>query len=146
LAGPPEALGEISREILTRWPGEALTQQEAEAVWDHLKEFSWAHQDGALVKVSLTPAGLTSFADALHAIEGTRFHVSAGGNVAFVSLASPGAASLFDQSLRKLQLSAVTLRGDAPLWSGIRPQFQIERAVKEALDPQHRFPDLEDSQ
>ena len=138
------ALEEISREILTRWPGEALPGKEAEAVWDELKEFSWAHQEGPLVKVSLTPAGLTAFTDAVQGIDGIRFHVSTGGNVAFVSLPSPHVAVL-DQSLRELQLSGVTLRGDAPLWCGIRPRFQIEGAIKEALDPQHRFPDLDEN-
>lgn len=56
-------------------------------------------------------------------------HVSCGGNVAFSQT----------QPMRGL-----TLRGDAPLWIGGRARFAIEDAVKQALDPQHRFPTLDD--
>ena len=38
----------------------------------------------------------------------------------------------------------LTLRGDSPLWIGGRPRFAIEAAVKQALDPQDRFPTLDD--
>ncbi len=38
----------------------------------------------------------------------------------------------------------VILIGDAPLWRGVRPQTAITGAVKEALDPQTRFPSLDD--
>jgi hypothetical protein len=30
------------------------------------------------------------------------------------------------------------------LWPGARPRFEVMRAVKLALDPQNRFPDLDD--
>jgi hypothetical protein len=71
-------------------------------------------------------------------------HVSAGGNVAFVSLADTAAFHKFDEDLRKLGLSGLTLRGEAPLWCGARSQTKITSAVKEALDPTNRFPSLED--
>jgi len=71
-------------------------------------------------------------------------HVSAGGNVAFVSFADCAAFSTFDEELRKLGLSGLTLRGEAPLWCGTRSQTKITSAVKEALDPTNRFPSLED--
>jgi hypothetical protein len=39
---------------------------------------------------------------------------------------------------------AVTLRGDGPLWPGPKRDFEIMRSVKAALDPQNRFPNLDD--
>jgi hypothetical protein len=80
----------------------------------------------------------------VHPLNGARVHVSAGGNVAFVSLASTSDAAVLDESLRELGLSGVTLRGDAPLWCGVRKRPQIAIAVKQALDPQSRFPSLDD--
>jgi hypothetical protein len=50
----------------------------------------------------------------------------------------PGAA------LPSLRWPAMTLRGDAPLWPGSRPRFEIMAAVKQALDPEGRFPPLDD--
>jgi FAD/FMN-containing dehydrogenase len=39
---------------------------------------------------------------------------------------------------------ALTLHGEAPLWPGARPRSEIMRAVKTALDPQNRFPPLDE--
>jgi hypothetical protein len=63
-------------------------------------------------------------------------HVSGGGNVAYTSVES--AAEL------PPHLVGITLSGAAPLWVGQRPRYAIESAVKQALDPDHRFPSLDD--
>ena len=55
LAGPASALETISREILARWPGQALSAAEADAAWAELREFRWAHAGGVLVKVADHP-------------------------------------------------------------------------------------------
>jgi hypothetical protein len=77
-------------------------------------------------------------------LDDAHFHVSAGGNVAFVLLASASDFTCFDEGLRKLGLAGMTLRGDAPLWCGVRSRPRIAAAVKQALDPQNRFPSLDD--
>src|SRR5439155_23879179 len=41
LAGPLSALKILSREILARWPGQILTEEDAEMVWAGLREFRW---------------------------------------------------------------------------------------------------------
>ncbi len=143
LAGPPEALDVISREILSRWKGEVLAEAEAEKLWGDLCELRWASVEGPLVKAALAPAIWPSL-DRIARLFGARMHVSGGGNVAYVSLTDPSAFSQFDEELRKLGLSGLTLRGEAPLWSGVRSQTKITSKVKEALDPQNRFPSLED--
>ncbi len=63
--------------------------------------------------------------------------MSAGGNVGYVSVPR-GAA------LPKLDWPAMTLRGAAALWPGVGPRFEVMRAVKAALDPSRRFPDLDE--
>jgi glycolate oxidase FAD binding subunit len=142
LAGPTEAVEAISREILSRWKGEMLTEAEAEKVWNDLGEFRWA-AGGPLVKVPITPGIWPKFDQAIRALDGAQVHVSVGGNVAFVSLVAPAFGRL-DEALHRLGLCGLTLRGEAPLWSGARSQAKITSAVKEALDPQNRFPSLED--
>jgi glycolate oxidase FAD binding subunit len=143
LAGPTDALDIISREILARWKGETVSDGEAEKVWSDIGEFRWAGP-GPLVKVAMTPTIWPSFERAVRALEGARMHISAGGNVALVSLPGRELFGRFDEDLRKLGLCGLTLRGDGPLWSGARSQTRITSAVKEALDPQNRFPSLED--
>jgi hypothetical protein len=140
LAGPASALETISREVLARWPGQTLSTAEADAAWSELREFRWSHPGGVLVKVAITPAVVPSLEAAARSLDGTRVHVSAGGNVAFVSLPSSVPATALQERLRALSLPAVSLSGNAPLWCGARATSAVSAAVKQALDPQNRFP------
>jgi glycolate oxidase FAD binding subunit len=143
LAGPAPALEAISREVLARWPGQVLSAAEADAVWTELREFRWAHSGGVLVKVAITPAVVPSLDAAARSLDGTRVHVSAGGNVAFVSLPPSAQPAALQERLHSLGLPGVTLCGSAPLWWGARATPAIAGAVKQALDPQNRFPGLD---
>jgi glycolate oxidase FAD binding subunit len=144
LAGPAPALETISREILARWLGQTLSVAEADAAWAELREFRWTHPGGALVKVAITPAVVPSLHAAARSLDGTRVHVSGGGNVAFISLPSSVPATALQERLCALALPAVTLSGNAPLWCGARTTPAIAGAVKQALDPENRFPLLDD--
>ncbi len=144
LAGPPAALETLSREVFARWPGEFLSQEIAETVWRSLREFSWTRSTGPLVKVALSPATAVTLGQAVCSIDQARWHLSAAGNLAFVSLADSAQTGEFDGCLRKLGLSGVVLRGAGPLWLGARTSPEIASAVKNALDPMNRFPSLDD--
>jgi glycolate oxidase FAD binding subunit len=144
LAGPAAALEQISAEVLKRWPGLQLSDAEAESIWSDLRELRWAYANGLLLKVALTPLALPLLDRELASFPGARFHVSGGGNVAFVSLSSVDAAADLDARLRQLGLAGVALRGPGPLWYGVKARPQIAQAVKEALDPDKRFPGLDD--
>lgn len=144
LAGPLQALEALSREILARWPGQALAAAEAESIWSDLREFRWAHAGGVLVKAAITPTVVASLDTAVRSLDGARVHMSAGGNLAFVSLPSSVPAAALQERLRALSLPAVSLAGNAPLWCGAHTNSGISAAVKQALDPQNRFPGLDD--
>ncbi len=144
LAGPAPALETLSREVLARWPGQALSAAEADAAWSELREFRWAHAGGVLAKVAITPTVVPSLDAAMRSLDGTRVHVSAGGNVAFVSLPPSVQVAALQDRLRALSLPGVTLCGNAPLWWGARTTPAIAAAVKQALDPQNRCPATND--
>ena len=137
LAGPATALGALAAEILIRWPGITLAESEAEQLWRDARELAWTHAGGPLVKIALTPAQVPEFAALVKAQVGARSWISAGGNVGYLSLPAGTA-------LPALAWPAMTLRGDAPLWPGVRPRWEVTQAVKAALDPQNRFPQLDD--
>jgi glycolate oxidase FAD binding subunit len=144
LAGPAAALETLAREVLARWPGQALSAAEAEATWLELREFRWAHADGALVKIPLTPGALPALAAAVGLLEGARARFSAGGNVAFVSLPAGAAPTGLSDRLRELGLSGLGFKGHTPVWLGVRSRPAIVGAVKGALDPGNRFPSLDE--
>lgn len=137
LGGPPPALDALAGEILARWPGSALTNGEADYLWQTVAEFRWAHAGGTLVKAALTPAEVEAFAARVRGVNGARAWIGAGGNVGYVSVPAGGA-------LPEVSWPAVTLRGEGPLWLGPQPRFEVMRAVKAALDPQNKFPNLDD--
>jgi glycolate oxidase FAD binding subunit len=143
LAGPERALPQIAEEILSRWPGEILLEPSAETLWSDLLEFRWAHAEGSLLKMALTPAHLVSLDRALLGLEDARLQVSAAGHVAFVSLAFAADVALLNERLKALGLSALVLKGQGPLWLGNRSRPAIGEAVKQALDPNNRFPSLD---
>jgi len=129
LCGPEVALKALSREVLARWPGEIVSDDP----WAALREFRWANPETPLIKAALSPSKVSS-------LEGLRYHLSAGGNVAFIS----AKAEELEERLRNAALSGIALRGDAPLWFGVRSRPTIVQAVKQALDPVNRFPSLND--
>ena len=122
LRGPESAIEVLAGEILARWPGEVMRAEEAAAFWLEVQEFLWADADAPLVKFAITPQQIPT-------LDGERCHISAGGNLAYVS--AP-----------RTELPGLTLRGDAPLWHGPRRDTALLAAVKTALDPNYRFPSL----
>ena len=137
LAGPAAALDPIAAEILDRRPGATLSVNEADELWQATSEFTWSHPTGTLVKVVLVPAEVGEFEILVRSIPDARGWIGSGGNLGYIST-PPGAA------LPALRWPAVTLRGDAALWPGAKPRSELMRAVKSALDPNHRFPDLDE--
>lgn len=144
LAGPAAALKSLSGEVFARWPGAALSEDDAAKTWSGLREFRWAHADAPLVKIGISPAAVTALGQVAESLEGARWHLSAGGNLAFVSLGAAAQAADLDVRLRQLGPAGVSLRGAGPLWFGARPRPAIADAVKQALDPVNRFPSLDD--
>jgi glycolate oxidase FAD binding subunit len=144
LAGPAQSLQEMAKEILARWPGEVLMGADAERLWCELREFKWADAKGPLIKVALTPTVLPALYRELQLLEGVRVQFTGGGNMALVSFSAPDQITVFNAALCRLGLSAITLRGLAPLWCGVQPRPQIVGAVKRAMDPVNRFPGLDE--
>lgn len=137
LAGPAEALDPLAAEVLRRWGGGTMTPGDASYLWQSVTELRWAHSGGTLVKIAITPMAVPEIVALVQATEAARGWVSAAGNVAFVSLPAGG-------KLPALSWPAMTLSGEAPLWAGAKPRFEIMAAVKKALDPNGRFPGIDE--
>ena len=131
---PGARVAELGPKSSGRSFGEWLLAEDLELALDALTPF--AHW--------ITPAVLPTLRHSLQSLDGVRIHVSGGGNMAFVSLPAPDQAAACSERLGGLALSAVTLRGEAPLWCGTQPCPQIAHAVKHALDPENRFPGLDE--
>jgi hypothetical protein len=99
-----------------------------------------------VVRIALTPKRIPDLCEAVAPFCDRRaghLHLSAGGNVALAALSSPDDAIRLGEKLVALNLPAMALRGESPLWLGARSDAAIFAAVKSALDPQNRFPPLD---
>lgn len=137
LGGPTEANQKLASEVVAKWRGEIFT--DAESWWSGVAEFAWAPADAVLAKAPLTPRKIPELFTAVQSIDGIRLHISAGGNTAWIAAPS-SATSVLDGNLRLLQLSGLTLRGEAPLKLGQWPETALAQRVKAVLDPANRFP------
>lgn len=137
LGGPAVALDALAAEIFARWPGATLGEAEAAKVWSGVREFGWAHADGECTKIALLPAQVAEFLECVRSLPDARAWVGLGGNTGFVSQPRGAKAVTWPWP-------ALTLRGAGPLWPGKRDGAEVFRAMKAALDPQNRFPSLED--
>lgn len=143
LAGPEAALDALGSDLLERYPGEFLPDAVALALWKQLNGFMWRPKGDVLCKIPCHH-GVVDALDRTFREIGARVHWSSGFNVAWVSLpataTSGGALDLLSRFLAGLGLTALTLDGTAPLLWGAQPDQRIETAVKQALDPDNRFP------
>lgn len=146
LGGPAAALESIGREILARWPGRALAEDEAAAFWADARECAWAHADGALIK-AVFDARMIARARAAGSLPhggGARWRVSSAGDVSFFSIPPGTEPRALSEALRQLGIPALTLRGAGPLRPGVAASSRIAQAVKRVMDPDDRFPGIDE--
>jgi len=144
LCGLAAGLEPIANEIKAKWGGTTLSSEDAEVFWSTLREFRWAHDEGVLAKTVHSPTQLPNLCARCAEVGNVRIHTSCGGNASYVSLATAADAEAFYDKLGSMGIRAVTLRGGASLWGGSPVAPQIALDLKTALDPQNRFPDLDD--
>jgi glycolate oxidase FAD binding subunit len=139
IGGLPDALApRLERLASVIGQGEQLTDIAEAQLWTDVREFAWVPADWLLVKVPLTPARIAAVEDALGPHQARRRY-SVGGNLLW--LAWPDSPTALSDILTILELTGLVLRGPADdPWVGRRPRPEFGRRVKQALDPDNRFP------
>jgi glycolate oxidase FAD binding subunit len=142
LAGLPDALAErIARLSRLLGRGSDIRDEADAALWEDVTEFGWAPKLWNLVKVPLTLRRIPALEAAIRAHDPAALRrYSGGGQVAWISTTAEPAA--LDAMLRDLELSGLVIMGPtSPVRLGARPGAPFERRVKQALDPDGRFPE-----
>lgn len=139
LGGPGKALDLLAREIEIRWPGE-VTRLAEDAVWSEVREGRWG-EGTQLAKVPVTPSRMVGLEEALASLAGVQSWYSSGGAVAWLSFEGRDRGAL-DGSLADCGLAGLTVRGEGggSPWLGQRESGEILGALKNALDPEGKFP------
>lgn len=120
--------------------GELLSEMADTELWTAAREFTWAPPNAALVKVATTIRTLDKLEAALQD-QGAVRRYAVGGNLLW--LAWPASLSTLDALLAKHGVGGVVVRGQAdnPLLGQQQGQA-FARRIKQALDPQQRFPNF----
>jgi glycolate oxidase FAD binding subunit len=138
LGGPGESNAALVAELVAQWPeATVLPAAEAEFYWDDDREFRWAGP--ILAKLPLSLGQVSPFLAELAKIPDAKARLSAGGDLAWISLPSSAAAHELSEILQRLSLTALVLRGDAPLWLGKHQRSAIADRVRRVFDPEQRF-------
>lgn len=121
--------------------GDLIEGGDDAALWREVREFEWAPQDAALVKVPLTPARIPALEAALAQTPAVRRY-SAGGQVAWIAWPAP--IHELNAVLIRQTLSGLVIVGPPgqPFIGLSRSDHVFARRVKEALDPQQKFVEL----
>lgn len=138
LRGPSDALPALAKEW-RNGTGAEILDDAAEAWWDDLLEFRWAHPGGLLIRIPLSPTQAPPLVSAMESLPDARLQIGAAANLAYLSLPDPAALPLLTQALERLELSGLTLWGDAPLWLARRNPGSVEAAIRNVFDPDSRF-------
>ena len=140
--GPDQqAISQICEEVKGCWSGEVMPADDME--WAIRREASWA-QGMFLVKLPLALSEVTFLADWVDDCGGmVGCRISSGGNAAWLSFGKKE-LGIVDEFLRGRAMTGLILRGTryGDLWLGERKVDVISGLLKEALDPDGRFPEI----
>ena len=140
--GPEQqAISETCEEVKGCWPGEVMPADEME--WSVRREVSWA-EGMFLVKVPVSLARVILLAEWVDDCGGmVECRVSSGGNVAWLSFGEKALGEV-EEFLSEKAMTGLILKGARPdgPWLGQRKVDIVSGLVKEALDPDGRYPEI----
>ncbi len=143
IAGIERALAPRIERLRSLLGGEVEVWQgaEEERLWEEAREFAWVPEGWTLVKVPLTPKRIPALEERLESAE-TRRRYSVGGNVLW--LATPHTPDRLEPLLHEVGVAGLVVRGKVAgsPFLGRRTGMAFARRVKNALDPQARFPEV----
>ncbi len=96
-AAPSAALAALTAPLLDAPNARELDHTESTSFWDDTTAMAWAHPSGAWFKVPTDLERLPALLTAVRTIADARLHVSAAGDLAYVSVPPTNTKSLLDQ-------------------------------------------------
>jgi glycolate oxidase FAD binding subunit len=135
----PARLGRVQA-ALNNIQVDILEGDKEQELWRAAVEFAWIPPGCSLVKVPLTPSRVLALDRELGA-HGAKRVYSVGANLGWV--AWPGEVDALDAILKQQELSGLVILGAAgKARLGLRNGESFARRVKQALDPNGKFPTL----
>ena len=145
LAGNPDALEARMPAILDNLQDCAprqLPDDQADARWAELQAFRWADDSEWLLKVPTTPAHIEAL-DILARRLGVQHHYAMAGNLAWLAGSGEAVLAQLSSHMEENALAGMLFRGTLDKTAyGAHPRYAVHEALKQAMDPHGKFPDL----
>jgi glycolate oxidase len=136
-AARAEAIDNLIEPVLNLAAATLLAPSTAETFWTDTTNFAWAHPDGNWIKIPVTLESLPEFLTIVASAADARLHVSAAGDLAYLSL--PPENSTTRNRLTQAGYPSLLFRGEGPIRSGTVPASPITQRVRSVMDPHHKF-------
>ena len=122
--------------------GIVLEESAADDYWRNISEFSWTNQGSNFAKVPISPRMVPKLDRAMKSLP-VEQRYGMGGSVAWVGWQDESVAAKVSDALSALDLAGLVVRGAAQNpFIGKHPSYSIHSRVKNAFDPNGRFPQL----
>ena len=119
--------------------GQARTGEQESSLWQGITDFDWSPAGSHLVKIPLTEGLIPPLEEQLSQTSYPRRYAAAG-NLLWLSWSDP--LERLEEILRSLSLGGLVLDGPTRTpFIGSHEGFLLGKRVKQALDPEGRFPD-----
>lgn len=147
LGGPPQANHQIAQEIMAEWSGEVSEISQEESIWTKVSELNFGSHSTVL-KVPTTGHKMHQLCEALESDDGVTLHASLAGQLVWIAFSGEPRLSAIGTLLQSLGLSGLFVRGSGRCWLGsengsaMAIGSQMQRAIKQAMDPAAKFPEL----
>lgn len=147
LGGPPQANHQIAQEIMAEWSGEVSEISQEESIWTKVSELNFGSHSTVL-KVPTTGQKMHQLCEALESDDGVTLHASLAGQLVWIAFSGEPRLSSVGTLLQSLGLSGLFVRGSGRCWLGsengsaMAIGSQMQRAIKQAMDPAAKFPEL----
>lgn len=141
IAGPESANQAIASEIQSTWGEDVSEPDSPREFWQSICELNFADSDQSIVKIPTTPALLSSLQTQPNAETDSLSHWSAAGNTMWVSVNPAASIDRLESILAAHKCSGLVVRGSVKTpWIGNAPPFALMQSIKQAMDPDDRFP------
>ncbi len=145
VAGPKPSNDLIAGEILDRSSGNAdvISLETSDRYWTSVRELSFTGPGAIVVKVPTTTTSFLELADAFADNSNVEMHLSVAGSLTWLAIQSVPALLDVEKTLGELSLAGLVFRGPVEtMWLGQRRRYEIDRSIKQAMDPANKFPSL----
>jgi glycolate oxidase FAD binding subunit len=141
IGGPESANSAIAAEIHSNWGNDVSELESPSEFWRSVRELAFSGSDQSLVKIPTTPSSILGLQTQLEPDADLSCHWSAAGNTLWVSLLSEVGIERLENALTAQNCSGLVVRGAVKTpWIGVVTPFDFMRSVKQAMDPDNRFP------